>query len=354
MKYFLIPIAILLVVFLPKEPIEYVNKNPIKMEVLAQERDLPKIRSEKHIEVNLTNNEISLWKGEVIIDTLPIAYQAKVGNWFQSPTGYFKVGIMRKDFKSSLTGVNMPYSIQIYEDFFIHEIPFLEDGTKLTSTYSGGCLRLETEDAKILFDFTEQNMPVVIYTTFDGMILKPEYHAPVDLTTSWIRQRFNNPIKISHKHGSDIDNIKYDYEQHTGMDFAGEGPVYSIADGTIAGIWKNGNAHGLGNIIVINHGEFYALYGHLKKVVPFKIGDKVKKGQVLADVGNTGYGCNYWRIGEDGCDSENLPDNHLHFEIKTKPVLENPAGKGIFYGYTLDLPTKYGYFNPMEVLFYRP
>lgn len=346
-------LTFLAIIFLPS--IDYVNHNPIEIDPIVQELETPKLNSDKSIEIDLTNEIISLWQGGNIITTLPIAYQAREGNWFQSPTGYFRVGEMEKNKKSSLTGVNMPYSIQIYEDFFIHEIPFFDDGIRLTSAYSGGCLRLETEHAKTLFEFAEKRMSVVVFKTIDGYKLKPQYHEPVDLKTSWIRQSFNNPIRETYKYGGNLDKIGLDYVQHTGVDFSGEGNVYSIADGIVAGIWENGDAHGLGNTLIIDYGEFYALYGHLEKPLEWtgklKVGDRVSKGSIIGQISNTGYGCNYWRIGEDGCNSKNPPDNHLHFEIKSKPVLENPTGEEIFYGYTLNNPESYGYQNPMKVLF---
>ena len=316
----------------------------------------PKLNAEKSVEINLTKKIIELWDGGKIIQTLPIAYQAKEGKWFQTPTGYFRTGIKDKDKISSLVGVSMPYSVQLYEDFFIHEIPSL-NGKKLTSEYTGGCIRLETEDAKSLFDFTEPDMPMVVYKDF-GM-LKPQYHAPVNLDQFWIRQNFNNPIRQTHKYGGNIDKIGLDYIQHTGVDLAPNSDVddlgvYAIADGNVVGIWENGDAHGLGNTIIINHGEFYALYAHLNWYVDWYTVKKemaIKKGQIIGGIGNTGYGCNYWRIGEDGCESENPPDNHLHLEIKEKPVLENPPGEDIYYGYTPTNPTNYGYMNPLEILF---
>ena len=322
----------------------------------------PKVKANKSVEINLTANTITLKADKDEI--LPIAYQAKEGKWFQTPTGYFRAGAKNKDHKSSLTGVFMPYAVQLYEDFFIHEIPFFEDGKKLTSAYTGGCIRLETEIAKRFFEFVDTGTPITIFKDFTGLALKEKYHKPVDLSLFWIRQSFNNPIRQTHKYSGNIDKIEFDYYQHAGVDLAPnyndtEYQVYAIADGKIAGVWQNGSEdHGLGNTIIIDHGEFYALYGHLSRIL--KLGGEVKRGDTIGFIGNTGYGCDYWRIGEDGCDSKNPEDRHLHLEIKTKPVLENPegadaceykTGKGVCYGYVPDNPKNYGYLDPIEVLF---
>ena len=75
---------------------------------------------------------------------------------------------------------------------------------------------------------------------------------------------------------------------HYGMDFTAKTgtPIYATADGVVkhAG-WK---ANGFGKHVVINHGYGYeTLYGHMSKVT-VKKGQKVKRGQIIGYVGNTG------------------------------------------------------------------
>ncbi len=75
---------------------------------------------------------------------------------------------------------------------------------------------------------------------------------------------------------------------HYGMDFTAKtgSPIYATADGVVkhAG-WK---ANGFGKHVVIDHGYGYeTLYGHMSKVAVRK-GQKVKRGQIIGYVGNTG------------------------------------------------------------------
>ena len=326
---------------------------------------IPKFSYKKGVEINLTENEITLWQDDVVVDVIPISYQAKVGRWFQTPTGRFSVGEKSNPKISSFTNVVMPYSIQFYEDFFIHQIPFFPNGEAVTSAYSGGCIRLEEVYAKKLYEFVDKGTQVVSYRTFGET--KSEFHSPVKPSEFYISRSFNNPFRQFHDHAGDIDKIPFDYYQHTGIDFApnpntSDLSVYSIASGTVVGVWNNGNEeHGFGNTLMIKYGEFFALYGHLDSFSRvFEVGEFVGLGEVLGTVGSTGYGCNYWKIGEDGCGSDNPPDNHLHLEIKTSPTLENPIRGGACqtkernpspcWGYTPDNPTKYGYINPFDLL----
>lgn len=74
---------------------------------------------------------------------------------------------------------------------------------------------------------------------------------------------------------------------HGGIDFAGtEGEsVLATAAGVVSWV---GDRYGYGNLIEINHGDgMLTRYGHNKDILVEK-GDVVRKGQVIARMGNTG------------------------------------------------------------------
>ena len=324
----------------------------------------PKLTESRGIEVDLTNNKALLYDNGKLIKIFPLAYQSPENKWYQAPTGYYRVGIKYEKHLSSLFPVVMPYAVQFYEDFFIHGIPYYRNGEEVSSSFTGGCLRFNNDIAKEIYDFAKAGDQVVIYKTLDSLEIKKDFHPPVDLEDFWIRQRFNNPYRVFWNY-SGTANLKLDYYQHTAIDLAPNADsrrlnVYAIYDGKIAKIQLNdGNDYGFGNTVIIEHlinGEkLYSLYAHLDSIKPeLKEGDIVKKGETIGRVGNSGYGCqNYWRIGEDGCQSQAPYDIHLHFEIKKTAVLRNPEGKGIYYGYTPDYPQKYGYLDPIEFLFMK-
>ncbi len=94
---------------------------------------------------------------------------------------------------------------------------------------------------------------------------------------------------------------------HEGLDFAAERgtPVYATADGEVrmAG-WQSG----YGNLIEIDHGYNYVTrYAHLSKF-RVKPGTKVKRGDLIGEVGNTG----------------KSTGNHLHYEVRYKGSPQNP------------------------------
>ena len=117
---------------------------------------------------------------------------------------------------------------------------------------------------------------------------------------------------------------------HGGIDIVGTGSTldYIVAhsDGTVvqarnkyATNDKSGGSYG--NYVLIKHNNgMYTLYAHMKyNSVTVKVGQKVKRGQVLGYMGNTGYAFGA----------------HLHFEVRNKSNVIIDPTKYI----NADLPT---------------
>ncbi|MEM7551179.1 MAG: M23 family metallopeptidase [Bacteroidota bacterium] len=79
-------------------------------------------------------------------------------------------------------------------------------------------------------------------------------------------------------------------KMHWGCDFSAPRgtPIYATGDGTIQKTQKSNSALGLGNYVKIDHGYGYVtVYGHMHSFTVQK-GEKVKRGQIIGYVGNTG------------------------------------------------------------------
>jgi murein DD-endopeptidase MepM/ murein hydrolase activator NlpD len=350
----------------------------------------PKIYESRVWEINLSKNEIYFFENGKLKEIIPIAYQSPEGVWYQTPTGYFRIGVKKEKHISSILPVYMNYAVQMYEDFFIHEIPYYLNGERVSSNFTGGCIRLWPQVAKNFFQKAKPGDFIISYKDLDNFEVKENFVFPVNKNEFYIRQRFNNPLRTSWIRDKDR---SIDYIQHAGVDLAPNPDakdlnVYNIYGGKVIKIVRNGeNDHGLGHTVIVeykllelndridypneklnnksfgqNSGRYktaYALYAHLSEINQnLKEGDFIKKGEVIGKVGATAYGCNYWRIGEDGCDKKSKLDIHLHFEIKEKPVLGSPKEAKCFlngrwrncYGYVPHNPTNYGYLDPLKFL----
>lgn len=97
------------------------------------------------------------------------------------------------------------------------------------------------------------------------------------------------------------------WRMHEGVDLsAPKGtPVYATGN---AVVMRAGWRPGYGYLIELNHGFGYKTrYGHLSKMY-VKAGDSVTRGQVIADVGNTGVSSG----------------SHLHYEVRFRDHTVNP------------------------------
>ena len=85
-----------------------------------------------------------------------------------------------------------------------------------------------------------------------------------------------------------IDPIYKTVKFHAGLDFsAPQGtPIYATANGIVRVAGNLGN--GYGNHVIINHGYQYStLYGHMYRI-KVRVGQSIKRGEVIGYVGNTG------------------------------------------------------------------
>ena len=97
-----------------------------------------------------------------------------------------------------------------------------------------------------------------------------------------------NLNRIASGFGYRIDPLYKDVRLHAGLDFTAPSgtPIYATADGVVqaAGF----NTDGYGNKVVINHGYGYqTLYGHMVRVKA-RVGQSVKRGEVIGYIGSTG------------------------------------------------------------------
>ena len=114
--------------------------------------------------------------------------------------------------------------------------------------------------------------------------------------------------RISSHYGHRTDPFYKVTKFHGGIDFSGPvgTGIYATGDGVVSKVEKNKS--GYGNNIIVDHGYGYKTrYAHLHSF-SVKKGDKVKRGQEIGKMGNTG--------------KSTAP--HLHYEVITNNKAINP------------------------------
>lgn len=119
------------------------------------------------------------------------------------------------------------------------------------------------------------------------------------------------PIKkgwMSSRYGRRSDPFTGRIAWHAGVDFAGKegSDIVAVASGVVT--WA-GERYGYGRMVEINHGNgFSTRYGHCKDNL-VKVGDVVKKGQIIALMGSSG----------------RSTGPHVHFEVYKNGRTVDPA-----------------------------
>lgn len=119
----------------------------------------------KAIGTDLSSMQLTLYEDSIPVKVLPIVSKGRPGTPWETPAGAYRVSTKEENHFSSIGGVWMPYSMQFFGNFFIHGWPSYPSGALVASGYSGGCIRLATADAKIVFDFATMGTPVIVTDT---------------------------------------------------------------------------------------------------------------------------------------------------------------------------------------------
>ena len=133
---------------------------------------------------------------------------------------------------------------------------------------------------------------------------------------------FSHPLNVNYRFTSSF-GVRTDpkngrKQMHHGIDLAAYSgsKIHATADGTVTKAWVSG---AYGKLIEIRHGMGYKTrYAHLKKI-RVKSGQRVARGDVIGDMGNTG----------------RSTGTHLHYEIRKNGKAINPmkyikAAKNVF------------------------
>ena len=120
----------------------------------------------KLVMANLDEKIVNVMDNGKIIKTLPIVSIGKPDKYYETPGGLYKIKGWETEHFSSLGHVYMPWSMQFSGNYFIHGIPYHDMGNgvkeRVSTQYSGGCIRLSDENAKYIYDFSDKNTLILV------------------------------------------------------------------------------------------------------------------------------------------------------------------------------------------------
>ena len=161
------------------------------------------------VEADLTEMKLRLYENGVSTKEIPILSKGKEGSWWETPTGSYETLKKEQNHYSSIGQVWMPWSIQFYGNFFIHGWPYYDNGEAVPQGYSGGCIRLSTEDAKELYQFVGEGTPILVRESntphqYGSAIVKQDSIAPPVTARSFLIANLSTGDPLLQKLEGDI------------------------------------------------------------------------------------------------------------------------------------------------------
>ena len=239
----------------------------------------------------------------------------------------FGFGEIKDSFYKSAKDVGVPDSIIMdFAFIFGWDIDFIFDvrqGDKFSvifeTDYSEG-ERISSGDI-VLAEFINKDKKFIAQRFFDEIQGKQYFNEKGEnVKKAFLRAPLDFAYISSHFNPNRMHPILHRIKAHNGVDYAAKRntPVKASGDGVISFI---GRQSGYGRTVEIKHGgNIKTLYAHLEKFnTKLKVGSKVKQGEIIAYVGDSGQ----------------ATGPHLHFEfwqgeIRTDPVkVKLPSAKPV-------------------------
>ena len=229
----------------------------------------------------------------------------------------FGFGEIRDSFYKSAKDVGIPDSIIMdFAYIFGWDIDFIFDvrkGDKFSVIYETEFSEGEKiSSGDIVFaEFTNKDKKYIAQRFFDDVQGKQYFNENGEnVKKAFLRAPLDFAYISSHFNPNRMHPILHKIKAHNGVDYAAKRntPVKASGDGVISFI---GRQSGYGRTVEIKHGgNIKTLYAHLERFnTKLKVGSKVKQGEIIAFVGDSGQ----------------ATGPHLHFEFWQGEIRSDPV-----------------------------
>ena len=202
--------------------------------------------------------------------------------------------------------------MEYYEEDIPYEVEYVDDNTMWegdTRVISKGAYGRANTSAKVTYEaLTEIEREIITQDIFLEPVTEVQARGTLERPTWAPTGSFRWPTSGSITSRYGYRNIFGGSSFHGGIDIANSrGTDVVAADGGVV-VYAGWNSGGYGNLVQIDHQNGYVTYyGHNSSIL-VSVGDKVYKGQHIAEMGSTG----------------RSTGNHCHFEVRINGERANP------------------------------
>lgn len=171
--------------------------------------------------------------------------------------------------------------------------------------------KIETPEVEVSETIIDTVVTAKVVEEKEEEVVEEKILSQMEISAKEIKEKYlpTSPLKgqITYRFGPRTKTVDFMSEYHLGIDIAanvGTAIVASVAGKVI----YSGELGGYGNCVEIQTDDVITLYGHCSKLC-VKVGDVIKQGQKIAEVGSTG----------------NSTGPHLHFEFRKAGECIDPS-----------------------------
>lgn len=155
-------------------PLARKNTEPLSLGSVLDKEFVPPAEG-KAIRADLETMKLYLYENGNLVKDFEILAKGKVGSYWETPGGEYKVLLKKANHFSSTGKVWLPYSMQFFGNYFIHGWPYFPDGTPVPQGFSGGCIRLSIDDMREVYHWSENGTYIYIHGAEERNVSEGEY-----------------------------------------------------------------------------------------------------------------------------------------------------------------------------------
>lgn len=112
--------------------------------------------------IDTREKKVSYYKNGAELLNFAIVANGKENGFFDPPSGLYSVQKKIPLHASRLENAKFPWAINLYGNFLIHGWPILASNAQAPTSFTGGGIRLSTNDSKKLYDTIPEKMPILL------------------------------------------------------------------------------------------------------------------------------------------------------------------------------------------------